>query len=191
MSSGSNEKPAPAPRATVTPRGDDWDDDWVEVPVETISGSANGAPGNDDPLADMILELCAATTKLHVFLSEANEEQWSTLLPRYLLLRALFQELPTSPRATRPVGFDPKRPHAKRELAELPGRLPGDPSSPPASPKAEKRSKRGTRAASPKAGRLAPTAASKRKSRGAAKARPSTSAELTPPVPKRTSKRSS
>lgn len=81
---------------------EDWDDD-AEV-VEALPGSPPQDIGSG-ALSDFVLELVSATTKLHVLLTEADEDGVRAVRARLDLFRRLVAELPTEPRPKRSIGF--------------------------------------------------------------------------------------
>lgn len=91
-------------RRTTKPRADDWDE-YEDPPVEALPGSP---PSDVAPSAtsELLLELTAAVTRLHVLMHEADEEEFKAIARRLRLFRRLVNELPERPsRPTKRIGF--------------------------------------------------------------------------------------
>ena len=85
---------------------DDFDDD---PPVEALEGSATPSAGAQE-VAAMLVGLVGEVAKLHIFLHEADEEEFEMLSSRLKVFLDLVGQLPTEPtRKRKKLGFEVKK----------------------------------------------------------------------------------
>jgi hypothetical protein len=85
-------------------RPDSDDDDLLEEPLtDAMVGSAAGLGAS--VLAELLLDMTQATTKLAVLLAEADEEEFRLIRGRLMAYLALTQQLPSSPMRRATMGF--------------------------------------------------------------------------------------
>jgi hypothetical protein len=81
-----------------------YEEEYEDPPPDPLFGNAQGSAGIT-PLADLLLDMASAVIKLNILLQEAEDDEFKAVTGRLGVFRGLVDNLPTSPRARRAVGF--------------------------------------------------------------------------------------
>jgi len=89
-------------KTSMSTKADDFEDDdeTQNTPTDSHVGSSGG-----EVLAELLIQSIAAVTTMAVLLSEADEDEWRTIYPRYATFLSIVEQLPREPRPRRRVGF--------------------------------------------------------------------------------------
>lgn len=94
------------------------DDEFLyeDEQMDVLVGSVQSA-GDHSALADLLLELTSASTKVAILMSELDEDEYRGIAPRLVAFLSMVQQIPTTARRRRKIGFKPSSPSAKTKSA--------------------------------------------------------------------------